>query len=129
MPKPISAEIDHIARSVVNGVFRVHDSLGPGLLESVYETCLDHELRKRGHEVRRQVVVPVVYDDLRMAEGFRLDLMVDDRVIVEIKSVEHMLPVFEAQILTYLKLPRLRLGFLVNFNVAQIKDGIRRLAL
>lgn len=129
MPAPISVETDHLARSVVDSAFRVHNTLGPGLLESVYESCLEHELRKRGHSVRRQVVVPVVYDGVRIDEGFRLDLLVENTIVIEIKAVERSLPVFEAQLLTYLKLTRLRLGFLINFNVAQIKEGLRRIAL
>ena len=129
MPTPISMETDQIAKTVVDAAFRVHSRLGPGLLESVYEACLDHELRKRNLTVRRQVVVPVVYDDVRIDEGFRIDLLVENLIIIEIKAVERSLPVFEAQLLTYLRLTRLRLGFLINFNVAQIKAGIRRIAL
>ncbi|MBP2315316.1 GxxExxY protein [Azospirillum soli] len=129
MPASIPTEIDHIARQAVDSAFRVHSTLGAGLLESVYESCLEHELRKRGLTVRRQVVVPVVYDDIRFDEGFRLDLLVENMIVIEIKAAERLLPVFEAQLLTYLKLTGLRLGFLINFNVGQIKDGIRRIAL
>ncbi|MCW2237765.1 GxxExxY protein [Azospirillum canadense] len=129
MPTPISLEADRIAKTIVDAAFRVHSTLGPGLLESVYEACLEHELRKRGMTIRRQVTVPVVYDDIRIDEGFRIDLLVENQIVVEIKAAERALPVFEAQLLTYLKLTRLRLGFLINFNVAQIKDGLRRIAL
>ena len=111
----------------MDAVVRVHRALGPGLLESVYETCLAHELRKRGLQVRTQISVPVVYDGERLEAGLRLDLVVDDNVIVEVKAVEKMNPVCEAQLLTYLKLTGLRLGLLVNFNVPLAKDGIKRL--
>lgn len=103
--------------------------LGPGLLDSVYETCLVHELRSRNLTVERQVAVPVIYDDLRLDAGLRLDLLVESQVVVELKAVEKMLAVFDAQVLTYLKLSRHRLGLLINFNVPRIKDGIRRLIL
>jgi len=126
---PISDEINAIARAVVAGAFKVHKSLGPGLLESVYEICLFHELQKTGLKVKRQVNVPVVYDNIKFDAGFRLDLLVDEKVIVEIKSVNEMNPVFEAQLLTYLRLTNVRLGLLINFNASVIKKGIKRLIL
>lgn len=104
----------------------VHRQLGPGLLESVYEACLAHELERRGHYVARQSALPVVYDTVKLEAGYRVDLIVDDTVIVEVKSVEGIAPVHEAQLLTYLRLSGRRLGFLINFNVALLKDGIRR---
>ena len=107
----------------------MHKALGPGLLESVYEVCLLHELNKRGVKVERQVSLPVVYDNLRLDAGLRLDLVVEKRVIVELKAVEVLLPVHTAQLLTYLKLSGYRLGLLVNFNSATIKHGIKRIAL
>ena len=107
----------------------MHKALGPGLLESVYEVCLLHELNKRGVKVERQVSLPVVYDNLRLDAGLRLDLVVEKRVIVELKAVEVLLPVHTAQLLTYLKLSGYRLGLLVNFNSATIKQGIKRIAL
>jgi len=126
---PISDEVNVIARAVVAGAFKVHKALGPGLLESVYEICLCHELQKMGLKVKRQVNVPVVYDNIRFDAGFRLDLLVDEKVIVEIKSVDEMNPVFDAQILTYLRLTNIRLGLLINFNTPVIKKGIKRLIL
>lgn len=101
--------------------------LGPGILESVYETCLAYELSKRGLKVLRQVMVPIVYDGQQLDDGLRLDLMVDDCVVVEVKAVEKMLPLFEAQALTYLKLTGKRLALLINFNVPLIRDGIKRI--
>jgi GxxExxY protein len=105
----------------------VHETLGPGLLESVYEICLAHELRKQGLQVRRQEPMAIVYDNLRFEEGFRYDLLVGERVLCEIKAVQELHPVFVAQLLTYLRLMDRRLGFLINFNVPLIKDGIQRI--
>jgi GxxExxY protein len=113
----------------VDAAFKVHSTLGPGLLESVYEICLAHELSKRGLKVQTQVAFPIVYDEVRLDAGLRIDLVVENQLIVEIKAVETMQPVFEAQILTYLKLTKIRLGLLINFNVSKIKDGIRRIVL
>jgi GxxExxY protein len=107
----------------------VHTTLGPGLLESVYEVCLLHELQKRGLKAERQVLLPVVYDGLRLDSGLRLDLVVENRVVVELKAVDTLLPVHKAQMLTYLKLSGHRLGLLINFNSILIKDGIHRIAL
>ena len=126
---PIPAEADRAAEAVVDAALAVHSKLGPGLLESVYEVCLAHELEKRGRHVRRQLSLPVFYDGIRMDAGLRLDLVVDDCVVVEIKAVEQLLPVHKAQVLTYLKLTGHRLGLLVNFNTPLIKYGIKRIAL
>lgn len=127
--KPIDKESDDIATQVVDSSFKVHKALGPGLLESVYEVCLYHELQKRGLKVKRQVNVPVVYDNIKFDVGFRLDLLVEDKIIVEIKAVDDINPVFEAQVLTYLKLTGKRLGFLINFNTPVIKKGIKRIIM
>ena len=127
--EPIPPETDTTARQIVEAALAVHKTLGPGLLESVYEVCLAHELTKRGVSVRQQVSLPVYYDNLKLDAGLRLDLIADNRVIVELKTVEKVLPVHRAQILTYLKLTGLRLGLLINFNVPLIKDGIERIAL
>ena len=121
--------INEISGLVVDAAFQVHQALGPGLLESVYEQCLLYELNKTGLDVRRQVRVPVRYKDLEFDCGFRLDLLVNDAVVVEIKAVEVVLPVHLAQILTYLKITGHRVGLLINFNRSTIKDGIHRLAL
>jgi GxxExxY protein len=114
---------------VVDAALAVHRALGPGLLESVYSLCLAHELRKRGLRVLREVALPIEYDGVVLDAGLRLDMLVDDCVIVELKAVELILPVHHAQVLTYLKLTGHRLGLLINFNTPLIRDGIRRVAL
>jgi GxxExxY protein len=128
-PAPIPRELDEIGRAIVNGAYRVHTALGPGLLENIYQPCLRHEIGKAGLAVREQVPVPLSYDGLHFEVGYRLDLVVEDAVIVEIKAVEKLLPVHIAQLLTYMKLAGKRLGYLINFNVPMIKDGIKRFAL
>ena len=126
---PLPLEDERVARLIVDSAYTVHKTLGAGLLESVYETCLCHELDKRGLAYKRQVVVPLVYDGIKFAEGFRLDVLVEGRIICELKSVERMENVHLSQVLTYLKLTGNRLGFLINFNVSLIKNGIRRVIL
>ena len=123
----LPVETEKIAREVVDAAYKVHKSLGPGLLESVYELCLCHELRTRGLKVEKQVDVPIVYEGLTMDGGLRLDMLVENELIVELKAVETMLPVFEAQLLSYLRLMHKRLGLLINFNVPLIKNGIKRI--
>jgi GxxExxY protein len=125
----IPEDVDAVAREIVDSAFRVHQTLGPGLLESTYEACLRHELTKRGRSARAQVPISIVYDGVRLEVGFRMDLLVDECVVVELKAIDRLAPVVEAQMLTYLRLSRMRLGLLVNFNVVRIKDGIRRFAL
>lgn len=125
----VSSETDRIAKEVVDGTFKVHSALGPGLLESVYGICLAHELNKRGLKFQTQVAFPIIYDNVRLDAGLRIDLLVEEKLIVEIKAIETMQPVFEAQLLTYLKLTKIRLGLLINFNVPKIKDGIKRIVL
>ena len=127
--EPIPLESEEFARQIVDAALVVHRTLGPGLLESVYEICLEHELRKRGLAVGRQVSLPVVYDGAELDAGLRLDLIVGRRVVVELKAVEALLPVHKAQVLTYLKLTGHRLGLLINFNVPLIRDGIKRIVL
>ena len=127
--EPIPKETDEVASKIVGAAFAVHTALGPGLLESVYEVCLVYELKKRGVKVERQVLLPVFYDNVRLDAGLRLDLVVESRVVVELKTVETLLPVHKAQLITYLKLSGYRLGLLVNFNTALIKHGIQRIAL
>jgi len=117
---------NEIATTVVDAAYTIHTRLGPGLLESVYETTLAYELTKRGLTVRRQQAMPVVYESVRMDIGFRADLIVADKVIVEIKSIEAVSPVHRKQLLTYLRLTDKRLGLLINFNVELIKDGLTR---
>lgn len=118
--------VNDIAKGIVDSAFNVHKELGPGLLESVYEACMLHEIQKRGMKVEHQKTMPVLYDGLKIDAGLRLDFLVEDEIVVELKSVEKMLPVHDAQILSYLKLANKRLGLLINFNVPLIKDGIRR---
>jgi GxxExxY protein len=118
---------NEIGKIVVDAAFQVHNRLGPGLLESVYETTLAYELRKRGLKVRRQVAIPIRYDDIEFEEGFRADIIVEELVILEIKSVETLARVHGKQLLTYLRLADKRLGYLLNFGEELIKDGIRRI--
>ena len=127
--EPIPIETDQIAAQVVDAAFAVHTKLGPGLLESVYEVCLAHEIERRGLKTARQLTLPIVYDDLSLDSGLRLDMLVNDCVVVELKAIEKILPIHYSQLLTYLKLSGHRLGFLINFNSPLIKDGITRLAL
>ena len=117
---------NEIAKEVVDAAYRVHTTLGPGLLESVYEASLAYELEQRGLKVERQKSLPVVYENVRLEEGFRADLIVSDRVIIELKSVETIAPVHKKQLLTYLRLAEKRLGLLINFGAALIKNGITR---
>ena len=125
----IPPAVEEVGRSVVDAAFAVHKELGPGLLESVYEACLCHELSLRNVPFRSQVHLPVAYKNLRLDTGLRIDLLVADSVIVELKSVQRIETVFEAQLLSYLKLTGLRLGFLINFNVPIIKAGIVRIVV
>lgn len=120
---------DEIVAGIVDAAFQVHKRLGPGLLESIYETCLAYELTRRGFKVERQLSVPIVYDNLTFNEGFRLDLLVEDCIICELKAVEKENPLWQAQLLSYMRLTGKRLGLLINFNVPLIKNGIRRFAL
>jgi GxxExxY protein len=115
-----------ISKEVVDAAFKIHTKLGPGLLESVYEVILAYELRKRGLRVERQLPVPIIWDNLQFDEGYRLDLMVEDKVIVEVKSVEGVERVHKKQLLTHLRLMDKRLGLLINFNEELIRDGISR---
>lgn len=122
----LSETEESIGKELVECSFRIHKELGPGLLEGVYEVCLAHELKKSGLLVARQVNVPIQYDGIVFNEGLRLDLLIENKVIVEIKAVDQVNPVWQAQILSHLRLSNLRLGFLINFNVPLIKNGIKR---
>ncbi|MBI2417087.1 MAG: GxxExxY protein [Ignavibacteriales bacterium] len=115
-----------IARLVVDGAFKVHNSLGPGLLESAYEHCLAYELVKSGLQVEVQKTLPIVYQSVKLDCGYRIDILVNRKLIIEVKAVDALNDVFFAQLLTYLKLSECKLGLLINFNVVLIKDGIRR---
>ena len=121
--------MDELARLVVDAGLAVHKALGPGLLESAYEHCLSHELHTRGVSVTRQVALPIVYKGVELDAGYRLDLLVEDLIVVEIKAVEALTRLHEAQVLTYLKLSGRRFGFLMNFNEVLFKRGLRRIVL
>ncbi|MBN3033368.1 MAG: GxxExxY protein [Candidatus Saganbacteria bacterium] len=125
----LSVREEAIAKKIVNSAYVVHKHLGPGLLESVYEICFCHELCKAGLSLKRQSVVPINYDGIQFDSALRLDVIVDDLIICELKAVETMNPVYEAQLLSYLKLRQRRLGFLINFNVPTIKEGIKRMII
>jgi len=124
-----SEKLNALSRQVLDAAFRVHSALGPGLLESAYVACLAHELRKDGLQVRTEVPVPLVYEGVQLADvGYRMDLLVEEQFVVEVKSVEALAPVHHAQLISYLKLSNRRLGLLINFNVAHLMDGISRKA-
>ncbi|HEY3403655.1 MAG TPA: GxxExxY protein [Ohtaekwangia sp.] len=125
----LTEEEEVIGRSIINACFKVHSHLGPGLLEKVYEVCLAHELRKKELAVARQLEIPICYDGITFNEGLRLDMLVNNKVVVEVKAVDQVNPVWQAQVLSQLRLTGLRLGYLINFNVPLIKDGIKRIIL
>ena len=125
----IDPQLDLIASQVVDAAYKVHKTFGPGLLENAYELCLIHELKKRGLKVDRQISVPLVFDGEEIDTAFRIDLLVENQLIVELKAVEKNIPLYEAQVITYLKVTNRRLGLLINFNVPLIKDGIKRIVL
>ena len=127
--KPLSKREESIAEKIVDSAYTVHKILGPGLLEKVYEVCFCHELSKRGLKYQRQVDISIVYDGTIFDEELRLDVLVEELIICELKAVDEMNPVWEAQILSHLKLTGKRLGFLINFNVPLIKNGIKRIIL
>ncbi len=118
-----------VSRLVLDAAMKVHTALGPGLLESTYEACLAQELKSAGLGVQTQVPLPVVYDGLKLEIGYRIDLLIDDIVVVEVKSVEALAPIHQAQVLTYLRLSGRSLGLLINFNVVHLKDGIKRFVM
>ena len=122
-------ENDLLTQRVIGFAIEVHRQLGPGLLESAYEECLCFELERSGLAFRRQVALPVIYKSVRLDCGYRLDIVIEDQVILELKTVERLLPIHEAQMLTYMKLSGIRTGLLLNFNCAVLKDGMRRLLL
>ncbi len=126
---PLDANIESVGREIIDCGLRVHQTLGPGLLESAYEICLAHEFARRSLNVRRQVALPIVYDGITLDAGYRIDLLVESAVIVEIKAIDLLQPIHQAQLLTYLKLSGLRLGYLMNFNVALFKQGLKRIVL
>ena len=122
----IPKELNDIGSKIINCAFKVHSKLGPGLLESIYEQCFVHELVKTGLKVDKQISIPIIYDDLLIKNGLRIDILIEDCIIIELKAIENILPVHDAQLLSYLKLTEHRLGYLINFNVPLIKNGIKR---
>jgi GxxExxY protein len=119
--------LNTIGSEIVGSAMTIHSALGPGLLESAYELCLSHELVKRGLRVRNQLTIPLHYDTLSIDNGYRIDLLVNDLVVVELKAIESVLPVHRGQLLSYLRLGGFKLGYLLNFNVAHMRDGIVRM--
>ena len=120
-------KLNEISGQIVDAAMKVHTELGPGLLESAYEACLLHELRKRGYRVLNKVEQPVTYDGIKIDVGYRIDLLVEHKIVVELKSVASLLPIHKAQLLSYLKLGDRKLGLLINFNVVRLKEGIKRM--
>ena len=120
-------DVEEIAKIIVDSAIKVHRALGPGLLESAYQHCLAYELRKRGLRVECEALLPIVYDGQQVDAGYRIDMLVEGGVIVENKTVDQLLPIHQAQLLTYLKLQDCRLGFILNWNVRLMKDGIKRM--
>ena len=127
--QPVPADVERIGKVVLNAAYKVHTTLGPGLLESVYQTSMKHVIEKSGVLVKTDVKLPIIFEGTKLDSGLQLDMLVDKSVIVELKSVERMNLLYEKQVMTYLRLSRLRLGFLINFNVAYLKDGIKRLVI
>ena len=125
----IAAELDYAGRQIVDSAFTVHKNLGPGLLEKVYEICFCHELKKRGLVFQRQLYLPINYQGIEFEEGLRLDVLVNECIICELKAIETVNPVWEAQLLSQLKITGFRLGYLINFNVPMIKNGIKRFVM
>jgi GxxExxY protein len=120
---------DQLTQAIIGAAITVHRHLGPGLLESTYQACLAYELRERGLHVKNQLELPVVYKNVRLECGYRIDLLVEDAVIVELKAVDQLLPIHEAQLISYLKLSNQRVGLLINFNVKLLTEGVKRLVV
>jgi GxxExxY protein len=122
-------KLNHITYDIIGAAYKVHTKLGPGLLESTYEVCLEYELLKKDLIVERQKALPVIYEEIELNAGYRIDLLVENAVIIELKSVEEVTPVHKAQLMTYLKLSGHKLGLLINFNVTDLKKGIKRMIM
>lgn len=127
--QPIPLDVERVGKAVLDAAFKVHTVLGPGLLESVYRTAIKHVLESSGTPVETEVKLPIVFEGVKLESGLRIDLLAAKCVIAELKSVEKMNPVYEAQLMTYLRLSGIRLGFLINFNVPHLKDGIKRMVV
>ena len=128
-PLALPPDLEDLAAALVDSAFKVHRTLGPGLLESVYESCVCIELTRRGISYERQAPMPLVYEGVNVDGGFRLDLLVERSVVLEIKAVEKLMPIHQSQVLTYLRLTNLRLGLLINFNVLMFREGVKRIVL
>lgn len=126
---PIPAETERVGKLVLDAAFKVHSTLGPGLLESVYQVAMKHVLERNGTSVETELKLPIMFEGVQLESGLRIDMLVAKCVIAELKSVEKMNPVYEAQLMTYLRLSGTRLGFLINFNVPHLKDGIKRIVM
>jgi GxxExxY protein len=126
--QPTKEELNLLSERIIGAAIAVHRELGPGLLESAYEACLEFELLDQGLNIQRQLELPVVYRGIRIDAGYRIDLFVESKVIVEVKSVEKLIPIHDAQLFSYLKLTGCHLGLVLNFNVRVLKDGLKRLA-
>jgi GxxExxY protein len=129
MFRPLSEREEFLARHIVDIAINIHKELGPGLLESVYEKCFHYELKQRNINFKKQAEVPIIYRSLKIDDGLRLDLLIEDLIVIELKAQDNYHPVWEAQILSYLKLTNKRLGFLLNFHTPLMKDGIKRIIL
>lgn len=127
--KPIPLDVEAMGKKVLDAAYTVHSALGPGLLESVYEACVAYEIQKQRLKVETQAIVPVKYQEVFVETGLRLDIWVERNIIVECKAVEKMHPLYDAQMITYLKITGCRLGYLINFNVKHLKDGIKRIVI
>jgi len=120
-------ETNKITGQIIASAMKIHSAIGPGVLESVYQACLQHELEKAGFKVQSELALPVLYEGLRLQSGYRVDLLIENRIIVELKCVETILPIHKAQLMTYLRLANMPLGLLLNFNVVHLRDGIKRI--
>ncbi len=127
--QPVPTEVERVGKVVLDAAYAVHTELGPGLLESVYQVAMKHVIESNGVPVEKEVKLPILFRGVKLESGLRLDMVVDNCVIAELKSVEKMNPVYEAQLLTYLRLSNIRLGFLINFYVPRLKDGIKRMVV
>ena len=122
-------KLNKLSYEIIGAIYKVHTELGPGLLESTYEVCLEYELLKKGLKVKRQKALPVIYNEIKLEEGYRIDLLVENSIILELKSIDEIAPIHKAQLMTYLKLSGLKLGLLLNFNVKDMKEGINRIIM
>ena len=122
-------KLNKLSYEIIGAIYKVHTELGPGLLESTYEVCLEYELVKKGLIVQRQKALPVIYNEIKLEEGYRIDLLIENSIILELKSIDEIAPIHKAQLMTYLKLSGMKLGLLLNFNVKDMKEGINRIIM